>query len=195
MGRWLPAGRVAERRWRMGSAKAAVLPVPVWRSRARPRPEGERDGLLLDGSGRGVALGLDGAKEGLDQAEIQALRKSACARRLGRARAMRATVRGSARRALGRSRPREEKGAPRVRAPSPTACRAVRPARSGRPCARPASAPCFSRYAPSGPRPRSWAPRVLGELHGELALALGRGAQVRGVAEHRVQRHLGHGVR
>ena len=64
-------GESLARRCRMGSAKAAVLPVPVWRNRAgRGRPSVAGNRLGLDGGGGGVTFGGDGAKDGLGKAEF-----------------------------------------------------------------------------------------------------------------------------
>ena len=62
--------RLAARRCRIGSAKAAVLPVPVW---AMPEQvaagQHRRNGLRLDrGRGR-IAFALQGLQEGLGEAE------------------------------------------------------------------------------------------------------------------------------
>ena len=55
---WLSGPLV--RRCRMGSTKAAVLPVPVWARPSTSLPvEDDGDGLFLDGGGRGVAGALD----------------------------------------------------------------------------------------------------------------------------------------
>ena len=51
--------------------KAAVLPVPVWAGREDVASgEHQRDGLVLDGCGFGIALVRDGAEEVGRQAEI-----------------------------------------------------------------------------------------------------------------------------
>jgi hypothetical protein len=52
-----PALRSAARRWRIGRAKAAVLPVPVWAMPRRSRPVHHAgDGCELDRRGLRVAL-------------------------------------------------------------------------------------------------------------------------------------------
>ena len=60
----LGLGRLAWSSCRIGSTKAAVLPVPVWAPAEHVAASQDvRDGLRLDGGGLGVALGRDGAKE------------------------------------------------------------------------------------------------------------------------------------
>ena len=55
----------------MGSAKAAVLPVPVCAIPTRSRPaEDQRDGVGLDRGGGGVLLFSEGASDRLSEAEI-----------------------------------------------------------------------------------------------------------------------------
>ena len=55
----------------MGSAKAAVLPVPVWAMPSRSRPA-SRAGMArgLDGGGHGVVVAVEGAQQRLGEAEI-----------------------------------------------------------------------------------------------------------------------------
>ncbi len=67
-----PAGaRRPASRCRIGSAKAAVLPVPVWAMPSRSRPC--RSGGMaccLDGGGVLIAFALDSAQKNLGQAEV-----------------------------------------------------------------------------------------------------------------------------
>ena len=61
----------AASRCRIGSAKAAVLPVPVWAQPSRSRPVEElRDGLSLDGGRLGIVLSGQGALQRLDEIEL-----------------------------------------------------------------------------------------------------------------------------
>ena len=65
----------AARCCRMGSAKAAVLPVPVCAMPSRSRPvEQLRDGGGLDGGGMDEALPVKRAQQGLGEAEGRKLR-------------------------------------------------------------------------------------------------------------------------
>jgi len=63
--------RFSRMRCRIGSAKAAVLPVPVWGD-ADDVAAGhcERDGLGLDGRGRVVIFFLECTRNGFGKAEI-----------------------------------------------------------------------------------------------------------------------------
>ena len=54
---------VRRRRWSIGSAKAAVLPVPVWARPITSRPADKRDRLFLDGRGYLIALLDDCAQD------------------------------------------------------------------------------------------------------------------------------------
>ena len=66
VGRWSAA-----RRWRMGSAKAAVLPVPVWATPSRSLAlEHGGNGLRLDRRGGHVVLGCQRLQEGSGEAEV-----------------------------------------------------------------------------------------------------------------------------
>ena len=63
--------RFSRMRCRIGSAKAAVLPVPVWAMPTTSRPvDCERDGLGLDGRGREVIFFLECTRDGIGEAEI-----------------------------------------------------------------------------------------------------------------------------
>ena len=71
------AGGLATRRCRIGSANAAVLPVPVWAQPSTSRPvEDVGDGLRLDGRGGGVTFGGDGAQDGLGEPQIGKLHRT-----------------------------------------------------------------------------------------------------------------------
>ena len=50
-----PANRIFVRRWRIGSANAAVLPVPVWAQPTRSRPSNTG----------GMAFSLNGGRGGI----------------------------------------------------------------------------------------------------------------------------------
>ena len=55
-----------------GSAKAAVLPVPVWAMPSTSRPcSSAGNGARLDGRGHGVLGGFEGTQQRLGQAEIR----------------------------------------------------------------------------------------------------------------------------
>ena len=62
---WRAAGCGVPERWRIGSANAAVLPVPVWAMPRRSRPACERDGLGLDRRGGEVIFFLECTRKGL----------------------------------------------------------------------------------------------------------------------------------
>ena len=62
---------VSESRWRMGAAKAQVLPVPVWAQPSTSRPgQGGRDGPLLNGSGGEIALLIKGLYDGVNETQL-----------------------------------------------------------------------------------------------------------------------------
>ena len=70
-----PGGGPGARRCRIGSAKAAVLPVPVWAMPSRSLPSiSARDGLGLDGRGCGVAFGFERLQEARVEAEFKKCR-------------------------------------------------------------------------------------------------------------------------